>query len=524
MKAMAVTAALVFSGLVVAASSSQALAQARPRVASVTVCGDLYALMLADRSQIAAVSPEADGPLAYYPERAKGLPRNRGDLESLLAANADIVLLEEGSKPQLERALHRLGVKTIALPFSETFPEIARTIQTVADGLGQHRRGQAVAAAMMARVHALEAERPAYDHRPIALYFRPDGGGSGAGTFMNSLVELAGFRNLQAMTGQTGWTSIPLETVVQNPPQVFITGFFDTQSDSLLATQGSKLAVAAPAHVPAIALPGKDLVCPGPPLVDGGRTSGRGAPQAFPEGRAVTGSVPRIALLNLGLTILIVLLVMASLLIGPAHLSLRDILDGIAGSAPEKITTIVRELRLPRTLLAMLAGGGLGLAGAVLQGFLRNPLAEPGVIGISAAGSLGAVIAIYFGIYAASAWVIPVSAISLCACATIILYIFAARNVGTLTLLLAGIAINSVCLALISLAMNLSTNPYAVSEMVFWLLGSVSNRTLFDLGIASPFVLCGIAVLLRSEQGAGCHEAWARRWRAALASPSSASG
>ena len=250
-------------------SSHAAPSQSRPRVASITVCGDLYALMLADRSQIVAVSPQADGPLAYYPKAAQGLPRNRGDLESLLAADADVVLLEEGSKPQLVRALHRLGVKTITLPFSETFPQIANTVQTVADGLGQHQRGQAAAAAMMARFHKLEAARPAYDNRPIALYFRPDGGGSGAGTFMNSLVELAGFRNLQAMIGQTGWGSIPLEAVVQNPPQVFITGFFDTQRDSLLAAQGSKLAVVTRAHIPSIALPGKDLVCPSPALVDG---------------------------------------------------------------------------------------------------------------------------------------------------------------------------------------------------------------------------------------------------------------
>jgi iron complex transport system permease protein len=212
----------------------------------------------------------------------------------------------------------------------------------------------------------------------------------------------------------------------------------------------------------------------------------------------VTANIPRIALLNAGLVLAIILLVIASLLIGQVHLPFGDIIGGIFGSAPEKSTTIIQQLRLPRTLLALLAGGGLGLVGSVLQGFLRNPLADPGVVGISTAGSLGAVIAIYFGVYAASSWVIPIGAISLCALATIILYVIAARNVGTLTLLLAGIAINSVCLALISLCMNLSSNPYAVSEMVFWLLGSVSNRTLFDLSIASPFVIVGVLVLLRS--------------------------
>ncbi len=209
-------------------------------------------------------------------------------------------------------------------------------------------------------------------------------------------------------------------------------------------------------------------------------------------------SASRTVLLDAALVGVIAILIVASLLIGQVHLPLGDVIGGALGAAPAKSTIIIQQLRLPRTLLALLAGAGLGLAGAVLQGFLRNPLADPGVIGISAAGSLGAVVAIYFGIYAASAWVIPLGAMSTCAVATIILYVIAARNVGTLTLLLAGIAINSLCLALISLCMNLSTNPYAVSEMVFWLMGSVSNRTLFDLGIAAPFVLAGILILLRS--------------------------
>lgn len=205
----------------------------------------------------------------------------------------------------------------------------------------------------------------------------------------------------------------------------------------------------------------------------------------------------RIAILNAALAALIAVLTILSLMIGQVHLPFADIIGGVVGAAPEKSVIIIQQLRLPRTLLALLAGGGLGLAGAVLQGFLRNPLADPAVVGISGAGSLGAVVAIYFGIYAVSAWAVPVSAMSFCAAATLVLYIIAARNAGTLTLLLAGIAINSMCVALISLSMNLSANPYAVSEMVFWLLGSVSNRTLFDLAIAAPFVIAGILILLR---------------------------
>lgn len=237
------------------------------RVASVTVCGDMYALMLADRDQIAAVSPEAEGPLGYYPERARGLPRNRGDLESLLAAHVGLVLLEEGGKPQLVRALQRLGIKTIILPTSVDFADVAQTVQTVADALGQHARGQAVVADMMRRIRKLEADRPPENKRPIALYFRPDGGGGGKGTFMNSMIELAGYRNLQVMQGQKGWKGIPLESIVMQPPQVFITGFFDTQNNSLNAVRGSKLNIIKTAHVPIVSLPGRGMVCASPALV-----------------------------------------------------------------------------------------------------------------------------------------------------------------------------------------------------------------------------------------------------------------
>jgi iron complex transport system substrate-binding protein len=268
-----------------ASSSVAAPFPSKPRVATVTVCGDTYALMLADRDQIAAVSPEADGKLAYYPERAKGLPRNRGDLEALLAAHADLVLLEEGGNPQLERALKQLGVRTITLPTSVKFSDIAETVRTVADAMGQHARGETAAADMMARVHKLEAQRPPENERPIALYFRPDGGGGGKGTFMNSMVELAGFRNLQVMLGMKGWKGIPLESIVEKPPQIFITGFFDTQSKSLAAVRGSKLNVVKTAGIPVVSLPGRGMVCASPALVATAEQAADLRRKLFPESR-----------------------------------------------------------------------------------------------------------------------------------------------------------------------------------------------------------------------------------------------
>jgi iron complex transport system substrate-binding protein len=260
MKWLAVIAALAFSTAAVAAPL--------PRVASVSVCGDIYALMLADRGQIAAVSLEAEGPLASYPDRAHGLPRNRGDLESLLAAHADLVLLEEGAKPQLVQALQRLGIRTFVLPLSANFAEIAQTTQAVADAMGQHARGEAAVSQMMARIRRLQAARALENQRPIALYFRPDGGGTGGGTYMDSLITLAGYRNLQTMLGQEGWHTIPLESIVQHPPQVFITGFFETQASSVAGVRGSKLDVVMKDHAPVVSLPGRGMACASPALVD----------------------------------------------------------------------------------------------------------------------------------------------------------------------------------------------------------------------------------------------------------------
>ncbi len=101
---------------------------------------------------------------------------------------------------------------------------------------------------------------------------------------MNSMVELAGFRNLQVMLGQKGWKGIPLESIVEQPPQIFITGFFDTQSRSVAASRGSKLDVVKTVHVPVIALPGKGMVCASPALVASAEQAAAIRRKLFPEG------------------------------------------------------------------------------------------------------------------------------------------------------------------------------------------------------------------------------------------------
>ncbi len=185
---------------------------------------------------------------------------------------------------------------------------------------------------------------------------------------------------------------------------------------------------------------------------------------------------------------------LVSLFIGYAALPLNDAWRGLVfGIGVEGI--IMQDIRLPRVLLGMLAGAALGMSGAALQGLLRNPLAEPGVMGISAFASLGAVIAIYFGLSTIFAFSLPVAAMGGALLAAALLTLISARQNSLYTLVLAGVALANLAAALMALALNLAPNPYAVSEIVFWLLGSLKDRSLQDVMLALPFVGAGMIIL-----------------------------
>lgn len=157
---------------------------------------------------------------------------------------------------------------------------------------------------------------------------------------------------------------------------------------------------------------------------------------------------------------------------------------------------ILVDVRLPRALLALLVGGTLGLAGAALQGMLRNPLAEPGIIGVSNGAALGAVIMFYFGFAGAGWYMLPLGGLLGATLAVLCLAVLVRRNSNVLTLILAGIAINAIGSALIALALNFAPSPYAMQEIVYWLLGSVTNRSLHDVAIALPFLCAGWLMML----------------------------
>ena len=156
----------------------------------------------------------------------------------------------------------------------------------------------------------------------------------------------------------------------------------------------------------------------------------------------------------------------------------------------------MQEIRLPRALLGLMVGATLGLSGAVLQGYLRNPLAEPALIGVSASASLGAVLAIYTGLSAVFPPALPLAALAASVVAVLIVQAMAGRRGGVLTLILAGVAVSSFAGAMTSLALNLSSNPFAALEIMFWMLGSLTDRSMTHVWLALPFMLAGWAALL----------------------------
>ena len=192
------------------------------------------------------------------------------------------------------------------------------------------------------------------------------------------------------------------------------------------------------------------------------------------------------ALLLGGLAVLVCVLAVASLFIG--RLGIGGVADLIAvrGQDPETFRILLIEVRLPRTVLALTVGATLGLSGAVLQGLLRNPLAEPFILGASSSAALGAVIVFYFGVAGGAALATPLGGVAGTMVATAALLALGGRAQEPLTLILAGVALNALAAALTSLALNLAPSPYAALEIVFWILGSFADRSLDHLVLALP--------------------------------------
>ncbi len=201
------------------------------------------------------------------------------------------------------------------------------------------------------------------------------------------------------------------------------------------------------------------------------------------------------------LTTVAVIFFLAALTLGPTKIGLGESLNALISGDEGPLTLVMREIRLPRAILAVMVGVSLGLSGAAMQGYLRNPLAEPGLIGVSGSAALGAVIAIQTGIASSVALGLPAMALIGALVGVTLVMVLAGPRGSSLTLILAGIAISAMAAALTSLVLNLSPNPFAANEIVFWMMGSLADRSMTHVWIALPFM--GIGWLMLATLGRG---------------------
>jgi iron complex transport system permease protein len=201
------------------------------------------------------------------------------------------------------------------------------------------------------------------------------------------------------------------------------------------------------------------------------------------------------------LVVLVLLLALLSLGTGPVRLPPLTVIDALFGGGSDVQQVIVQEIRLPRTILGFAIGAILGLSGAALQGLLRNPLASPSLFGAPQSAAFGAVLVIAFGLADVRSYALPVAAILAAFASVFVLLAIAGRNAGLLILILAGLAISSLAGAATALVMNLSSNPFVVLEIAFWLLGSLDDRSFRHVVLALPFIVAG-AILLWSQRNA----------------------
>lgn len=189
------------------------------------------------------------------------------------------------------------------------------------------------------------------------------------------------------------------------------------------------------------------------------------------------------------LVLAIIIMASISLLAGKVWISPAALLAG------DDRWPIIAELRLPRVVLAVLIGAGLGMAGAAMQGYLRNPLADPGLFGVSATAALGAVISIFFGL-AATPFMLSGFALAGAALAVLLLSVIAGQSGSIIVFTLAGVVISSLAGALTALVISLAPTPFATGQIITWLMGALTDRSWDDVALAAPLIVLGMAIIV----------------------------
>lgn len=240
---------------------ASAMAAPLPRVVSLDYCADQYVLALADRAQIVALSPSATAEFSYLAEKAKGIPQVRPTPEAVLMLAPDLVVRQWGGGFGAPEVLRRFRVPVAQIGFGDSLAEARVNLLTIGEALGQRRRALALAAEMDKRLTAVARGRP--EKAPRALYLTAGGMSSGGGTFIDTLLRAAGVRNMTAEKSGKGWVPVDLERLALDPPDLFVTAFFDKRERGVDAWSPIRHAFLRRelAERPSVFLPGREVAC-----------------------------------------------------------------------------------------------------------------------------------------------------------------------------------------------------------------------------------------------------------------------
>jgi iron complex transport system substrate-binding protein len=244
--------------------SSAIIFAAGLRVLSADFCADQLTLALADRSNIAALSPDAEKDFSFHRAAAAGLAQGRADVESVAAVKADIVLRFWGGDAA---RLERFGVKVVTLDYASDFDGVKRNIETAAAAMGREAAGRAIIADIDARLAALSARGPA---NITALYVTPGGVTAGKETMIDAILAAAGVANSAAEAGLSYWPPMSAEAIVADPPAFVVAGFFTSNAERINHWSAARHPALASLlkKTPGVAPPADVLSCPGPQSVE----------------------------------------------------------------------------------------------------------------------------------------------------------------------------------------------------------------------------------------------------------------
>lgn len=197
------------------------------------------------------------------------------------------------------------------------------------------------------------------------------------------------------------------------------------------------------------------------------------------------------------LTLLLGVAILASLGLGEMAIPPKAALQALLGHGDELVRTVIWDVRLPRTLVGLATGAGLAASGVAMQAFFRNPLASPGLLGVSSGGAMGAVLVLALGIGQNSLFTVPIISILGAFMATGAVLALAHKGASTEHLLLCGVALNALFGAVTSFLLSLSAGQFQVSgQILFWLMGGLENRTWEHVAMGLPGILLACLAML----------------------------